>query len=86
MTELPPTVDHDLRCLEQRVREVCRIADSVEDSVDALIESDPAINFDEDDPSVVRHIEDLRRTARGSSPGPDSTVESISAVDRDDRD
>lgn len=79
-TTLPPPVDQDLRHLEQRVREVCRTADTVEDSVDALIASDPAINFDEDDPSVVRHIEDLKRTARGSSPGPDSTVES---VDRD---
>lgn len=75
MTELPPTVDHELRALERRVREVCRSADSVEDSVDALIASDPAINFDDDDPSLVRHIEDLRRTARGSSPGPGSTVE-----------
>lgn len=74
MTELPPTVDEDFRHLERRVREVCRSADSVEDSVDALLESNPAINFDEDDPSVVRHIEDLKRTARGSSPGPDSTV------------
>lgn len=75
MSELPPTVDRDFRRLEQRVREVCRSADSVEDSVDALIESDPAINFDRDDPSVVQHLDDLRRTARGSSPGPDSTVE-----------
>lgn len=73
-TTLPPPVDDDLRRLEQRVREVCRTADSVEDSVDALIASDPAINFD-DDPSVVKHIEDLKRTARGSSPGPGSTVE-----------
>lgn len=75
MTELPPTVDQDLRRLEQRVRDVCRTADSVEDSIDALIESSPTINFDADDPSVVKHIEDLKRTARGSSPGPDSTVE-----------
>lgn len=76
-TTLPLPVDQDFRRLEQRVREVCRNADSVEDSVDALIESDPAIHFDEDDPSVVRHIEDLKRTARGSSPGPESTVETV---------
>jgi len=81
---LPPAIDDDFRHLEQRVREVCRVADSVEDSVDALIESNPAINFDEDDPSLVRRIEDLKRTARGSSPGPDSTVESVDHDGRTD--
>jgi hypothetical protein len=72
MSELPPSVDAAFRLLETRARVACLAADAAEDSVDALLDKDEdntLLTFDEDDPSLVRHIDDVRRIARGSSPG-----------------
>jgi hypothetical protein len=72
MSELPPSVDAAFRLLETRARVACLAADAAEDSVDELLGKggdETLLSFGDDDPSLVRHIEDVRRIARGSSPG-----------------
>lgn len=87
MSHLPPAVDASFRLLECRARAACVAADAAEDSVDEVLKQNPSINFDDDDPSLVRHIEDLQRVARGSSPddpvAPISLATTPDAADED---